>query len=98
MTVKLTLTVNDTPIPADYFVESFIDHTVSGMMESLEGTGKINDLQISISLDKVDIILNGTKIPLNEFVNKFVRGTIVGIVSNLKGVKDIRKLELEIHK
>lgn len=98
MTVKLTLTVNDTPIPADYFVESFIDHTVSGIMESLEGTGKIQDLKISIVSDKVTVTLNGANLPLNEFVNKLIRGTIAGMVSNLKGVKDVKTLELEITK
>jgi len=98
MTVKLKLTVNDAPIPADYFVESFIDHTVSGMVESLEGTGKIKDLRISIVADKVNILLNGTPIPLNEFVSKFVKGTITGMVSNLKGVKGVKTLELEITK
>ncbi len=98
MTVKLTLKVNDTPVPADYFVESFIDHTVSGMIESLEGTGDIKDLKISVVANKVNINLNGNQITLNEFVNKFVRGTIIGMVSNLKGVKDIKNLDLEIHK
>jgi hypothetical protein len=98
MTVKLTLSVNDTPIPADYFVESFIDHTVSGIIESLEGTGKIQDLKISFVSDKVTVNLNGATLPLNEFVKKLIRGTIAGMVSNLKGVKDIKTLELKITK
>ena len=44
MTVNLSLIVNDASIRADYFVDGFIDHTVSGMIEALEGTGKMKDL------------------------------------------------------
>jgi len=98
MTVKLSVTVNDTPIPADYFVEGFIDHTLSGMMEALEGTGKIKDLDLSIDGDKVVINLNGAKIPINEFVVKIVKGTTMGMVSTLKGVKDIKKINIILHK
>lgn len=44
MTVTLSLIVNDASIRAGYFVDGFIDHTVSGMIEALEGTGKMKDL------------------------------------------------------
>jgi hypothetical protein len=43
MTVKLNLVVNDAVIHTDYFVEGFIDHVVSGIIEALEGTGDIKD-------------------------------------------------------
>ena len=54
MTVNLILTVNDVPIKTDYFVAGFIDHTVSGMIEALEGTGKIKNLNLMIEDDTVD--------------------------------------------
>jgi len=43
MTVKLNLVVNDVVTHTDYFVEGFIDHVVSGIIEALEGTGDIKD-------------------------------------------------------
>jgi len=32
MTVEVNLTINDASVAEDYFVQSFIDHTVSGMI------------------------------------------------------------------
>ena len=98
MTVEINLTINDTPIAEDYFVQSFIDHTVSGMIEALEGTGKIKDLNLSIDGDKVMIILNGNSIPINDFVNTIIRSTIIGMVSVLKGVSEVKKLTITLHK
>ena len=98
MTVKLSLTVNDAPIRTDYFVESFIDHTVSGMIESLEGTGKIKDLKLSIDGDKLTVNLNGAPVQINPFVTRIIKATTVGMVSTLKGVSDIKKLKIEIGK
>ena len=99
MTVQLSLTVNDVPIKTDYFVAGFIDHTVSGMMESLEGTGRIQDLYLTIEGDSVKILLNGEEVPINEFVVKIFKSTMDGMVSILKGVKgNVNKLNLEIHK
>jgi len=98
MTVEISLTVNDTPIQEDYFVQSFIDHTVSGMIEALEGTGEIKDLNLSIDGDKVTINLNGVAVPINDFVSKIIRSTIIGMVSVLKGVGDVKKLTIVLHK
>jgi hypothetical protein len=36
MTVKLNLIVNDTVIRTDYFVEGFVDHVVSGMIDQVQ--------------------------------------------------------------
>ena len=67
MTVNLSLIVNDASIRADYFVDGFIDHTVSGMIEALEGTGKMKDLNLFIGDDKVTINLNGAVIGNSSF-------------------------------
>ena len=98
MTVSLSLVVNDTPIRTDYFVEAFIDHTVSGMVEALEGTGKIRDLNLSVDGDKVTVNLNGDVVPTNAFASKIIKSTITGMVSILKGVTDTKKLSIVIHK
>ena len=99
MTVNLILTVNDLPIKTDYFVAAFIDHMVSGMIESLEGTGTINKLHLIIEGDIVDINLNGVTVPVNTFTGKIIRATIIGMVSPLKGVNGaIKKLSIVLNK
>ncbi len=99
MTVQLNLTVNDVQIQTDYFVEGFIDHTVSGMIESLEGTGQIKDLKLTMDGDDVEINLNGAPVPVNAFVVKIFKSTLLGMVAVLKGVTTpVKKLNLTIHK
>ncbi len=98
MTVNLSLTVNDVPIETAGFVGGFIEHTVSGMIEALEGTGKLENLSLIIDGDRVMINLNGVPIPTNVFASKIVRSTIIGMVSNLKGVNDINKLRINLSK
>jgi hypothetical protein len=98
MTRIITLSVNDLPVEIDYFVQGFIDHTASGMISSLEGTGTIKTLNISIEKESVSIILNNAIVPVNPFVSKLVRGTIVGLASSLKGVSEINKVNLNIRR
>lgn len=98
MTVQLNLMVNDADIKTDYFVAGFIEHTISGMIESLEGTGEIKDLDLVIDRDNLAINLNGTEIPVNAFVTLIFRGTIFGMVSTLKGVNEINKVTINISK
>jgi hypothetical protein len=99
MTVELVLKVNDNPIKTDYFVADFIDHTTSGMIEALEGTGAIKDLNLKIDGDKVSISLNGAEVAINEFVIKIMKSTTFGMLAPLKGVTSpIKKVNLVIKK
>jgi hypothetical protein len=99
MTVELSLTVNEEPIQTDYFVAGFIDHTVSGMVESLEGTGKVKDLELTLDGEEVAIILNGKTVPINAFVKLIFKSTLTGMVSPLKGVKGkVKNLKIVIRK
>ncbi len=98
MTKHVTLSVNGKPIELDYFVQSFIDHTTGGMVEALEGTGKIKTLDIAIEATKVNITLNGVIVPANAFVSKIVTNTVAGMVSSLKGVGDISRLNISIQR
>ena len=99
MTVNLMVTVNDIPINTDYFVGDFIDHTVSGIIESLEGTAKIRNLNLQIDKDTVTINLNGAAIPTNTFTGKIIKSTIVGMLSVLKGVTNpIQKVTVVLNK
>jgi len=98
MTSKITLLVNDAPIGLSYFVQKFIEHTVGGMIASLEGTGEMETLDISVEGDAVKINLNNASVPANQFVSKVFKNTIVGIVSSLKGVSEINKIHLSVKK
>ena len=98
MTRRISLSVNDIPIELDYFVQRFIDHTLSGMVSTLEGTGEIESLDVSIEGDRVTINLNNALVPINPFVNKIIRNTTVGMVSPLKGVSEINKINISIIK
>lgn len=96
MTRRITLAVNSLPVETDYFVQNFFDHTVSGMVSSLEGVMEIRDLKVSVEEGRTTILLNGVSLPINGFVNDLFRNTLLGLVSTLKGVSDIRQLTLGI--
>jgi len=96
MTRQVNLSVNGIPIQLDYFVQGFIDHTISGMMAALEGTGEIETLDISIKGDAVEVNLNRAPVPVNPFVTKILRNTIAGMVSSLKGVGEINSMNISI--
>ena len=93
---QVNLHVNDAPIEMDYFVQGFIDHVISGMLNALKGTCRIKNLDLSLEGDTVNIDLNGSTVPINDFVNKIIRNTVLGMVTSLKGVKEVNKLNIEI--
>ena len=98
MTRAISLSVNIMPIELDYFVQGFIDHTVSGMISALEGVGEIKILDISVEGDKVTINLNDAMVPINPFVNKIIRNTVVAMVSSLKGVSEMNRMNISIRR
>ena len=96
MTKQVSLSVNEVPIEADYFIEGFIDHVMGGILEALERTGEIKSLDVSIEGDKVTINLNNAVLSINPFVSKIIRNTTVGMVSSLKGVGEINRVNISI--
>ncbi len=96
MTRQVSLLVNDVPVPLDYFVEGFIDHTTGGMIAALNGTGEIETLELSIEGDAVAINLNNAVVPINAFVTEIIRNTVAGMVSLLRGVSEIDRLKINI--
>ncbi len=96
MARQVSLSVNGAPIELDYFVSTFIDHTVGGMLASLKGTGAIGTLVLSIDGGEVTINLNNAQVPVNPFVNDIFRNTILGMVSSLKGVSKVESLQMTI--
>ena len=96
MTRQVILLVNNLPIDLDYFVQGFMDHTIAGMLESLEGTGKPQSADITLEGNRTTVIVNEAVIPTNPFVSKIIKNTIVGMVSSLKGVGKIDKVSINI--
>ena len=95
-TRQVALSVNGVPIELDYFVQGFIDHAVGGMLESLEGTGEIETVNLSIDGDSVGVTLNNVTVPVNPFVTRIIKSTVIGMVSTLKGVGEVKTLNINI--
>jgi hypothetical protein len=98
MTRRISLSVNDAPIEMDYFVQGFVDHTVVGMVSSLEGVGDINDIGVSVNGNKATVSVNSDKVPLNEFAAAIVSSTVRGLVSSLKGAENPQKIQIGIER
>ena len=96
MTKEVSLLVNDAPIPVDYFVERYIDYIIGGIIASLEGTGEIEVLSLTIEGDEVAINLNNAPLSINAFVQKITKSTVTGMISVLKGVGEINKVKISI--
>jgi len=96
MTRHISLSVNDSPIEMDYFVQGFIDHTVCGMVSSLEGIYDIITIEIGINGADVSITVNNNSVPLKDFPAAIVSSTIRGMVSALKGVEKAETIRIGI--
>jgi hypothetical protein len=101
MASRICLQVNGIDINFERFVDSFIEHTVCGMLASLDGTGPVKDLDLTLDGDDIRIILNGEAVVVNTFVRKIMKSTFFGMVSPLKGVNiksagELRSLQLKI--
>jgi hypothetical protein len=98
MTRHISLSVNDSPIEIDYFLQGFIDHTVYGMVSSLEGVREINDIEMKINRGDVIILVNGNPLPLNGFAASITGSTVRGMISPLKGVEKPEKIHIVIQR
>ncbi len=97
MSEQIKLMVNDAPIKLKYFTEAFIEHVISGIMESLKGTSAIENLELSIDEDRqATINLNDAPLSLTPFANEIIVNTITGMVSTLKGASEINQLRITI--
>lgn len=96
MARQVSLSVNDTPIEIDEFVQVFIVRTIGGILSVLKNTGEIESLNLSIEGDAVSIELNNKSVPLSPFVAKITRNTVAGMISALKGVSEINKVHINI--
>lgn len=93
---KVSLCVNDVPIPIDDFVQVFIESVVTGILSVLKGVDEMQSINLSFDGDAVEIKVNNALVPANYFVNKFIKNTVSGMVTSLKGVDQVDKLEISI--
>jgi hypothetical protein len=93
---QISLSVNDTTIVLDAFVQGYIDHVVGGILSSLKGTGAIKRVDLTIEADQVSIVLNNAAVPLNPFATRIIHNTLVGMISTLHGVHTIKRMQLTI--
>ena len=98
MTREVSLSVGGQPIALDYFVQGFIDHTVRGMLSSLEGVGAIQRVELSIEGDDVTVNLNGAHLPTKPFVNRIIGNMVRGMVSPLKGVGETNNVKIVVQR
>ncbi len=98
MTKRVSLSVNNVPIELDYFVESYIDHVVGGIIASLNDTGKIETLELSVDNEgQVKIALNNADVPLKYFPIEIIKSTLEGMITPLKGVdRVLNPIEIKI--
>jgi hypothetical protein len=98
MSGKTSLTVNEVTIKLNYFVEAYVLHVTSGIVASLNNTGPIKTLDLTINkTGEVKIDLNGTAVPLKPFPVEIIRNTLAGMTANMKGVKgELKTLEIKI--
>jgi len=95
-TPKVSLSVNDMPVPVEDFVQDFIRNVVIGMLTVLKGAEKMQSIELAIKGDIVVINVNNASVRANPFVNRFIKNTVLGMVSSLKGVSQIDRLEISI--
>ncbi len=98
MTRRISLDVNDCPIDMDYFVQGFVDHTVYGMISSLEEVGEINIIEINVDGDSIEISVNCNPLPLNNFVASIMKSSLKGMVSPLKGAENTEKIHIVVQR
>ena len=93
---KVSLSINDVPMPIEDFVQEFINKVIIGMLSVLKGVNEIRSVDLFFDRDEVIINVNDTVVPSNDFVDEFVRNTVTGMVTSLKGVNQVDKLEISI--
>ena len=96
--VTTSLKVNSKSIDLDKFTRSFVASTVLGMLSTLRGMEKPEELE-SVKLDicgqDVSVMADGVEIGMNGFIRDFIRNTVTAMVAPLRGVDvEIKTLEL----
>ena len=95
---EATLTVNNTPVDTNPFVEQFLARTVVAGASTLRGVGEIKNLKFSMEQDKVSVVVNGEDVKLTPFPQDIIVSTLTGLVSPLKGVDTVNSMTINVTK
>ncbi len=94
----VTLKVNEVNIPLSFFVQTYFDRVMDGIVGSLENTSPVETLNLEAGTDAITLTLNGSPVVLNEFVRHIIRSTAEGMISSLRGVDKIKTFTISIFK
>jgi hypothetical protein len=86
----IILKVNDKNIELDKFTQSFVASTMLGMLSTLRGLEKpeeLESLKLSICGEEATVTADGVEISMNAFIRDFVRNTARAMVAPLRGVE-----------
>ncbi|APV44136.1 hypothetical protein Dform_00786 [Dehalogenimonas formicexedens] len=92
----VTLKVNDVNIPLSFFVQTYFDRVMDGIIGSLENTGSAETLMLEGSNNSVALTVNGLPVAMNEFVRQIVRKTAEGMISSLRGIEKIDTFNISV--
>jgi len=93
---RAELTVNDSAVELNPFVEEFLARTVVGGVSSLRGAENIVSLELALQPGAVKLVVNGEELPLTPFPRDVIRSTIIGLVSSLKGVGAVESVKIGV--
>jgi hypothetical protein len=98
--VATSLRVNNKDIDLDNFTQSFLSSTVLGMLSTLRGLEKpeeLDDIKVAVCDEDASMVAGGVEIIMNQFIRDFVRNTVKAMVAPLRGVDlEIKTVELNL--
>ena len=92
----VTLKVNDSDIALSFFVQSFFDKVLDGMVAALDNTCPVDTLKLDAGNGETVLIVNGATINMNEFVRNIFRSTAEGMISSLRDIGKINSFTIQI--
>jgi hypothetical protein len=92
----VTLKVNGGDVPLSFFVQTFFDRVIDGMVGALEATCPVETLTLESEADAITMTVNGAPVAMNEFVHHIVHNTALGMVTSLRGVDNVRSFTISI--
>ena len=92
----ITLEVNGINVPLSFFVQTFFDQVLDGMVGALESACPVETLKLEARADDIALTINDSPINMNEFVRNIVRKTAQGMISSLRGIAEIKSFTISI--
>jgi hypothetical protein len=92
----ITLKVNNVNVPLSFFVQTYFDRVLDGVVGALENTAPVETLTLQADPKEIKLTLNGAPVALNEFVRHIVRNTAQGMIASLRGIDSIDNFTINI--